>query len=203
MRPRDRILMEVSNERDKQIEKWGVRDLHPFIHMSVLVEEVGEASQAILKSTFGGKSWSDYRKELVQIAAVAVDMIETMDREQVDLDSVNLRTAKTPKACAAERGHSSPVGVPGEVSTSGRPDVQGILATWYMNYSRGQLVRIELPSEGSVTLPSPYEKFLVTVQPEHGDQRSPDVARVDGGVWFKSGTQAPAVLLVLLQELPS
>lgn len=74
------VLEEVAAERIKQERKWGQQNHHPFTYLAVLGEEVGEANMAALQSVFGGKSWPEYRKELVQIAAVAVAMIECHDR---------------------------------------------------------------------------------------------------------------------------
>lgn len=75
-----RVLNEVCGERQRQESKWGQQDHHPFTFLAVLGEEVGEANQAALKATSEGKEWSSYRAELVQVAAVAVAMIESLDR---------------------------------------------------------------------------------------------------------------------------
>lgn len=75
-----RVLTEVRLERGKQDSKWGEQNHHPFTYLAVLGEEVGEANQAAVQSVYGGKNWSDYRTELVHVAAVAVAMIECLDR---------------------------------------------------------------------------------------------------------------------------
>lgn len=74
------VLKEVTHEREKQQYKWGQQDHHPFTYLAILGEEVGEANQAACQSLWGGMKWADYRTELVQIAAVAVAMIECHDR---------------------------------------------------------------------------------------------------------------------------
>jgi NTP pyrophosphatase (non-canonical NTP hydrolase) len=74
------ILAEVYNERERQDAKWGEQNHHPFLYLAVLGEEVGEANQAALQATFGGKTWADYRQELIETAAVAVAMVECLDR---------------------------------------------------------------------------------------------------------------------------
>ena len=74
------VTLDIWAERAKQDAKWGEQNHHPFLYLNVLMEEVGEASQAALQATFGGKEWSEYREELVQAAAVAMAMIECYDR---------------------------------------------------------------------------------------------------------------------------
>ncbi len=46
----------------------------------ILGEEVGEANKAALEAKFGSKTLAEYREELVQVAAVAVAMIQCLDR---------------------------------------------------------------------------------------------------------------------------
>ena len=79
--PRGDALSEVNDERNRQEEKWGTQNHDPFTYLAILGEEVGEACQAALKTRYeGGKTLADYRTELVQVAAVAVAMIECLDR---------------------------------------------------------------------------------------------------------------------------
>lgn len=79
---KEQILNEVWQERIRQDNKWGVQNHPPFAWLAILMEEVGEASQAAVQATFepGKKTWADYREELVQVAAVAVSMAECFDR---------------------------------------------------------------------------------------------------------------------------
>lgn len=45
----------VIAEMNRQDEKWGAdRNQHPFVWQTILSEEVGEFSQAILHDEFGG-----------------------------------------------------------------------------------------------------------------------------------------------------
>lgn len=74
------VLHAVADERKQQDAKWGEQNHDPYIWLAVLGEEVGEVNQAALKATFSGQAWADYRAELVQVAAVAVAMIECLDR---------------------------------------------------------------------------------------------------------------------------
>jgi NTP pyrophosphatase (non-canonical NTP hydrolase) len=77
-----KIFDEIVAERDRQNAKWGEQNHDPFTYMTVLTEEVGEAAEAALHMKFGGPEAENYRTELVQIAAVAVEMIECVDRKK-------------------------------------------------------------------------------------------------------------------------
>nr|BDD44993.1 hypothetical protein 12 [Spirochaetaceae bacterium] len=79
------VYDEVKAERRRQDEKWGAdRTHHPLEWLAILGEEVGEVNQAALEAHFTGYdrtgSWGDYRKELIQVAAVAIAMVECHDR---------------------------------------------------------------------------------------------------------------------------
>ncbi len=74
------IVEEVLKERRRQDEKWGEQNHAPSIWTDILMEEVGEVSRAILEATFGQDSWEEYRKELIQVAAVAIAAVESFDR---------------------------------------------------------------------------------------------------------------------------
>ncbi len=66
-------------ERDRQDAKWGDQsDLPRERMMVVLMEEVGEASEAVL----GNGQERDLLKELTHVAAVAVQMMEHELRRQ-------------------------------------------------------------------------------------------------------------------------
>lgn len=82
------ILRDIAAERQRQTAQWG-EPRHDFpVWLTVLIEEVGEVSRAILgvreASALGfddvQADWfTDLRGELVQVAAVAVAMIERVD----------------------------------------------------------------------------------------------------------------------------
>ncbi len=73
-------IQDVMVERERQDEKWGEQNHDPFLYLTVLVEEVGEFAQAALHSRFGGEAATKLRREAVQVAAVAVAIIECLDR---------------------------------------------------------------------------------------------------------------------------
>ena len=79
---RDSVLEDVSDERDRQDEKWGVQNHLDLTWNAIIMEELGEAAQEVLTQQFGvmGKGHGDLREELVQVAAVAVAWIEAIDR---------------------------------------------------------------------------------------------------------------------------
>lgn len=68
-------IYQVLDERRAQDDKWGVQNHDPFAWLTILMEEVGEASEAVLE-------WQPdkYKRELVQVAAVAVAALECANR---------------------------------------------------------------------------------------------------------------------------
>ena len=79
-----KVIKEVFGERERQDQKWGEQNHHPMEWLAILGEEVGEANKAALEAHFSGHSrygvFDDYRKELIQVAAVAVAAVESLDR---------------------------------------------------------------------------------------------------------------------------
>ncbi len=67
------------DERQRQDEKWGIQNHDPDHWLAILTEEVGELAKAILEAAHGSPV-EDIRKEAVQVAAVAVALIECLDR---------------------------------------------------------------------------------------------------------------------------
>lgn len=74
-----RVLVDVIKERQRQDEKWGVQNHLPAQWMLILMEEVGEFSQAVLDAAHGADP-ANIRTELVQFTAVALSMLECCDR---------------------------------------------------------------------------------------------------------------------------
>ncbi|EKO04744.1 MazG-like family protein [Leptospira interrogans] len=80
---KEKIIQEILGEREKQDQKWGEQNHNPIEWCAILVEEVGEVSKAALETHFkydGKNDLSEYREELIQVAAVALAMIECLDR---------------------------------------------------------------------------------------------------------------------------
>lgn len=90
------VLSEVKKERERQYNKWGVQNRNSVEWIAILAEEVGEASKEAVDFYFGngvtnpGEDPGDdvqaerlrnFRKELIQVAAVAVQAVENIDRD--------------------------------------------------------------------------------------------------------------------------
>jgi len=76
-------LAAVRNERIRQNKKWGVQHHSLPVWLAILAEEFGEASKEINEYHFRDRSAvriKSMRDELVQTAAVAVAIIEYIDR---------------------------------------------------------------------------------------------------------------------------
>ena len=75
------IYAAIKEERYWQDAKWGEQRHSPWYWLCVLMEEVGEASKATIADTV---NWKQYRKELVEVAAVAVAAIEDNDHDEME-----------------------------------------------------------------------------------------------------------------------
>lgn len=80
---RKHIIDEVNKERTRQLVKFGVQNHPPEIWLALLGEEVGEANKAFVEHKFSAAPILDYRTELIQVAAVAISMIECLDRNTI------------------------------------------------------------------------------------------------------------------------
>lgn len=79
------VIKAVIEERYRQETKWGEQNHDPFTYLAILGEEVGEANNAALEARFGknrSRNMDHYKEELIQVAAVAVAMIECIDRDK-------------------------------------------------------------------------------------------------------------------------
>ena len=77
-----KALTDILDERNRQVEVWGEQNHNPFIYSAILAEEVGEFCQAALHTRFGGPKGDGLREEAVQLAAVALSIVECLDREK-------------------------------------------------------------------------------------------------------------------------
>ncbi|EKS10177.1 MazG-like family protein [Leptospira santarosai] len=80
---KEKIIQEILGERERQDQKWGEQNYNPIEWCVILGEEVGEVNKAALETHFkyeGKNDHSEYRKELIQVAAVALAMVECIDR---------------------------------------------------------------------------------------------------------------------------
>ncbi|MEO0337606.1 MAG: hypothetical protein AAF242_00185 [Bacteroidota bacterium] len=93
----EKVIQDILKERQRQNDKWGEQNHSPFDWMPILMEELGEASKEAVdwrcdnpvsengvsrKATYDDrhKRLLDYRKELIQLAAVTIQAIESFDR---------------------------------------------------------------------------------------------------------------------------
>lgn len=83
------VVKRVIEERKKQEQKWGQQNHNPFMWNAILVEEVGEVSQAILeaydwvnKKFSAGSKLDDLKEELIQVIAVGVAMYQSIERNE-------------------------------------------------------------------------------------------------------------------------
>ncbi len=85
------VLDAVHAERHRQDAKWGEQNHDQMTWLGILAEEFGEAAKEINELYFGplvshveGECGSGCQKrvrdELIQVAAVAVAMVESLDR---------------------------------------------------------------------------------------------------------------------------
>ena len=74
-------LVSVYIERHKQNLKWGEQNHDPITWSAILSEECGEFAQAALHHRFGGHAAAGLREEAVQCAAVALQIVECLDRQ--------------------------------------------------------------------------------------------------------------------------
>lgn len=77
------VLEEVAEERARQDTRWGEQNHSVSVWYAILGEEVGEVGRAICDMKFKARPSENYREELIQVAAVAVAMVESLDREKV------------------------------------------------------------------------------------------------------------------------
>jgi len=87
---RRKVFKQVLLERTVQNNKFGEQNHDPFIWLSILGEEVGEAHQAAVEAKFPNSNnqgqtvnLRDLRKELIQVAAVAISICESLDRNEL------------------------------------------------------------------------------------------------------------------------
>lgn len=78
------VIDEVRAEVARQLALWGVQDHTPPVYYAILAEEVGGVAKAINDCTFDGGALVAVYGELVQVAAVAVSMLEALRRQGVE-----------------------------------------------------------------------------------------------------------------------
>ena len=74
-------LRDVLLERVSQEGKWGEQNHDPFTYLAILQEEVGEFAKEAVAERFTGDQNPNLRAEAVQVAAVALAIVECLDRK--------------------------------------------------------------------------------------------------------------------------
>lgn len=79
----------VRNERDAQDKQWGpieqrARELTFGEWMAILVEEVGEMSEAFLEYKFGSGDFDHLYEESIQAAAVGMAIVEALSYHLIE-----------------------------------------------------------------------------------------------------------------------
>jgi len=101
----ENIFKELIKERERQDAKFGIQNNTPIEWISILMEEVGEASKEALEHHFkypiqdkaegsgiyckghaGFEMYNEqrlfnYRKELIEVASVCINAIQNLDRQ--------------------------------------------------------------------------------------------------------------------------
>lgn len=92
------LLKEVFEERKRQFAKFGYQNCTPLEWFAILSEEVGEVAKEVVDFHMAGLNLTpegskDYRKELLQVAAVALQAIQVLDDQVEREHGVNQSTA--------------------------------------------------------------------------------------------------------------
>lgn len=105
MGPRTEAMHSVLEECDRQDEQWGEQDHHPAYWLAILGKQVGQFGSAVLNREW----WTDkdaataaLRHEAVQTAAVALQVVECIDRGKMP---VGLTTMPQGRQRAHALGH--------------------------------------------------------------------------------------------------
>ncbi len=80
-----KIVSDILKERARQNDKWGEQNRTPCQWTTILTEEVGEFAEAALGTELGGenaKANLNMREEAIHCAAVAFQILESIDRAQ-------------------------------------------------------------------------------------------------------------------------
>ena len=84
------LLTQIEDERRRQLDKFGVQNHVPAMWTVILGEEYGEACKEALEARFAktevlaAERLVNFRAEMIQVAAVAIAMIESLDRNEME-----------------------------------------------------------------------------------------------------------------------
>ena len=75
-----KAIAHIGEERQRQQRKWGEQNHDMPTWLCILHEETGELSEAVLHRKFGGPEAMGELQEAVQVAAVALQIVEFLLR---------------------------------------------------------------------------------------------------------------------------
>ena len=78
-----KAIEDILAERGRQDGKWGQQNHDAGIWALILLEEIGEWAQAELHNKFSGEEAGRQNNELIQVAAVAMAMLECNYRKGI------------------------------------------------------------------------------------------------------------------------
>ena len=70
----------ITAEQDQQIQKWGEQNHIQIVWLGILAEEFGEVAKEVNELHFRIGNIENLKTELIQTAAVAVSMYESLER---------------------------------------------------------------------------------------------------------------------------
>ena len=92
MTKQQEYIVNILDERISQEIKWGVQNHSPIEWCAILMEEVGETAKEAHEFHFK-KYYKDtgqlqrYQEELIQVAAVALAMLESLQRNELFINT--------------------------------------------------------------------------------------------------------------------
>jgi hypothetical protein len=82
-----KVLKLIKSEVERSVAKYGIQDRPPLEWIAILGEEFGEASQTVVEKSLiksGKYTWDDYRKEMIQVACVAINALTSLNRNELN-----------------------------------------------------------------------------------------------------------------------
>jgi len=76
------VYRDILLERARQDVRFGVANHDLMLWMTILGEEFGELCQAVMHTRYGGSKAGQLRAEAIQVAAVAVSIVQALDRDE-------------------------------------------------------------------------------------------------------------------------
>jgi hypothetical protein len=75
-------LIDVLQERTRQLDKFGPQDRPPIEWHAIMAEEMGEMAKEVVEHTLANKSDEDYYKELKEAVAVGLAAMQNYNQRK-------------------------------------------------------------------------------------------------------------------------